>query len=43
MEGAGVAGEDGTGGGISGKVAEVGVGERFCARGLRDMERLSSR
>lgn len=40
MEG-GLLGEAGTGGGgISGKVADVGVGERFWARGLRDMERL---
>lgn len=40
LEGDGLHGEAGTGGGgMSGKVADVGVGERFWARG-RDMERL---
>jgi hypothetical protein len=42
LEGAGLPGEAGTGGGgMSGKVADVGVGERLGPRGLRDMERLS--
>jgi hypothetical protein len=36
-----LAGDGGTGGGcMSWNVAEVGVGERFGPRGVRDMERL---
>jgi hypothetical protein len=39
--GAGLLGDEGRGGGgISGKVVEVGVGERLGPRGFRDMDRL---
>jgi len=38
--GAGLLGDEGRGGGgISGKVVEVGVGERLGPRGFRDMDR----